>query len=153
MVRSVEDRMAADVGGRTHEERSLTMLIKELRDETITLMRQEVALAKTEMSEKGARVGRNVASLCAGGLVAYAGLIFLLLAATAGIYLGLIAADLAGATALWVAPLIVGAVVLVIGYSLIQKGINTLKRERIVPERTADSLQRDKEWMKGKVRQ
>ena len=34
------------------ENRSLTELIKELRDESSHLLRQEVALAKTEMSEK-----------------------------------------------------------------------------------------------------
>lgn len=151
MVRPVEERMAGNVGAPPREERSLTVLVKELRDETITLMRQEVALAKTEMSEKAARVGRNVGYLGAGALVAYAGLIFLLLAATAGIYLGLVAADVSEATAWWLAPLIVGAVVLVIGYSLIQKAISTLKRETVVPERTAESLQRDKNWMKGKV--
>ena len=39
-----------------HDGRSLTGLVRELRDEAIVLVRQEVALARTEMSEKAARV-------------------------------------------------------------------------------------------------
>jgi hypothetical protein len=135
-----------------HDGRSLTGLVRELRDEAITLVRQEVALAKTEMSEKAARAARNSAYIGAGSFLAYAGLVILLLAAVVGLYLGLVAAGVAHATAGWLSPLIVGGVVALIGYIFVQKGISTLKRETVVPERTVDSIKADKEWMEEKVR-
>ena len=53
-------------------------LVKSLRDDTSGLSRDEVALAKTEIGEKIATASRNVGYLAVGALVAYAGVIFLL---------------------------------------------------------------------------
>ena len=138
-------------GHEAHNGRSLTGLVRELRDEALTLVRQEVALAKTEISEKASRAARNSAYIGAGSFIAYAGVVILLLAAVVGVYLGLVAAGLAHATAGWLSPLIVGGVVAAIGYAVMQKGINTLKHETVVPERTVDSIKADKEWMEEKV--
>ncbi len=131
--------------------RSLTDLLKELRDESTLLFRQEVALAKTEMTDKASRTGRNVAFLAVGGAVAYAGLLIILMAAVVGLYLGLNAAGLSNATSGWLAPLIVGGVVAAIGYGLIQKAISTLKHESLAPERTVETMQDNKNWIKEKV--
>jgi uncharacterized small protein (DUF1192 family) len=133
------------------DSRSLMELIKELRDETITLLRQEVALAKTETSEKASVAGRNAASLAIGGLVAYAGLMFLLLAATVGLYVGLVEAGLTNATSGWTAPLIVGGVVTVIGWVMVQKALHTFRNESFDLERTKASINADKDWIKEKV--
>ncbi|GMU24495.1 MAG: membrane protein [Phycisphaerae bacterium] len=135
----------------THEERSVTELIKQLRDESITLFRQEVALAKAEASEKVSRVGRNLAYLAVGGAVAYAGLIFLLLGVTFLVWVGLEAAGLEENLASWLSAMIVGVVIGAIGYGLIQKAISTLKHESVVPEKTVQSLQENKEWLKHKL--
>lgn len=135
----------------TEPARPMMDLIRELRDESMTLVRQEVALAKTEVSEKVSRVGSNSAQLAVGGAIAYAGLLFLLVAATAGLYVGLVAMDLSHMTAGWLAPLIIGAIVALIGYAMVQKALNTLKSEPLVPERTAESLRDDKEWLERKV--
>jgi hypothetical protein len=134
------------------DSRSLADLLRQLRNEMTALLRQEVALAKTETTEKASRVARNGAYLAIGGLVAYAGVILLLVAATAGLYVGLVAAGLTNATSGWLAPLIVGAIVAVIGYALVQKALSTLRRESMVPERTVHSLQRDQQWAKEKVK-
>ena len=52
---------------------------KNLRDDTTNLVRDEISLAKTEISEKIANSSRNVAYLAGGALVAYAALILILL--------------------------------------------------------------------------
>ena len=137
---------------RTRDERSVTELLKDLRDETTALLQQEVALAKTEMSEKVSRIGRNAAYLAVGGAIAFAGLMFLLQAVNNLVELGLIRAGLSEETAVWVAPLIVGAVVALIGYALVQKAITTLKHEPIVPQKTVDSLEENKQWVKQKAK-
>jgi Putative Actinobacterial Holin-X, holin superfamily III len=61
-----------------NEPSSIVDLLKNLRDDTTTLVRDEISLAKTEMSEKIASSSRNVGYLAAGALVAYAALILLL---------------------------------------------------------------------------
>ena len=55
-----------------NEESSIVYLLKKLRDDTTTLVRDEISLAKTEISEKIASTSRNVGYLAAGALVAYA---------------------------------------------------------------------------------
>jgi uncharacterized membrane protein YqjE len=134
------------------DERSLVGLFKELRDESTYLFRQEVALAKVEMSEKAAKLGRNMAYLVAGLVIAIPAVLYLTLTALVGIYNGLVAADMAHANAGWVAPLIMTAILGVIAAALIIKGLHAIKNEPLVPERTMDSLRDDKNWIKEKVK-
>jgi putative superfamily III holin-X len=61
-----------------NEESSIVYLLKKLRDDTSTLARDEISLAKTEISEKIASTSRNVGYLAVGALVAYAALILFL---------------------------------------------------------------------------
>ena len=69
---------------------SIVDLIKELRDESTTLVRQEIALAKAELSEKASKAAVNAAFLGMGAVVTGIAAIFLAAAATVGIYLGLV---------------------------------------------------------------
>jgi hypothetical protein len=132
------------------DERSIGQLLKELTSETTTLLKQEVDLAKTEMSEKASRVGANLGSVAVGGAVAFLGAIALLLAVIYG--LGAILNNfLSPETASWLAPLIVGGILAAVGYSLIKKALETLKRESLTPQRTTQSLQENKEWLKQKI--
>lgn len=132
------------------DERSLGQLLKELTHETSTLLKQEVDLAKTEMSEKASRVGTNLGSVAVGGSVALLGAIALLLAVIYG--LGAILNNfLSPETASWLAPLIVGGILAAVGYSMIKKALDTLKRESLTPQKTTQSLQENKEWLKEKI--
>lgn len=134
------------------DERTIGSLLKELRDETTLLLRQEVALAKSEISEKAAAAGRNAAYLAIGAAVAYGGFLMLLLGVTLLLTWAFIAADMNRYVAYWLAPLIVGAIVGVVGYSLIQKAINLFSHpERLAPNQTLDSMQENAQWAKHKV--
>ena len=95
-------------------------------------------LAKTEMSQKASRVGKNVGFLAAGGAIAYAGFLALIFA---------IIAILATFMYTWLAALIVALLVLGIGGALVMIGLKTLQQESVVPQRTLDTLKEDKEWM------
>jgi len=123
------------------QERSLGELFKDLVQELTTLVRQEMSLAKTEMSQKAARAGKHVAFLAAGGAIAYAGLLAIIAA------LVLLLAQL-GLT-WWLAALLVGVVVAGVGGFLVMSGINALKREDLTPRETIDSLQDLKEDLSG----
>lgn len=132
------------------DDRSLGQLLKELTHETSTLLKQEVDLAKTEMSEKASRVGTNLGAVAVGGAVALLGAIALLLAVIYG--LGAILNNfLSPETASWLAPLIVGGILAAVGYSMIKKALETLKRESLTPQKTTQSLQENKEWLKEKI--
>jgi hypothetical protein len=148
--------MVSDVKhhNRLHENRdhrTVVELLKELRDETTDLVRQEVALAKVEMSEKASRVTRNIVYLAAGAFILHGGFLILLMAASAGVYVGLVAAGLSHINAGWLAPLIIGAVFAIIGYAFVQKAISTLKNESIMPEETIASIGHTKDWAQEKV--
>ena len=121
------------------DDRSLGELFSELSQETTTLIRQEVNLAKTEMSQKASRVGKDVGFMAAGGAVAYAGLLAILAGVIA--LLGLV-------IPLWLSALLVGVVVAGLGYFLVRKGLDALKQEDLAPRQTIESLKEDKEWVK-----
>lgn len=126
------------------DERSLGELFADLARETGTLVSRELALARTELTEKASQVGKDIAFLAVGGLVAYAGLLAIL----AGVIL-LLAAN---GISLWVSALIVGIVVVAIGYVLVQRGIAALKRQDFAPRQTIDSLKEDTQWAKEQIR-
>lgn len=132
------------------EERSIGQLLKELRDETTTLLRQEVDLAKTEMTEKATRLGSNLGALALGGGVALLGALALLAAVVYGLT-SLLDQFMSLGVAVWLAPLIVGAILAAVGYSLIKKALETLKQESLTPRRTTETLQENKEWLKSKM--
>jgi Zn-dependent protease with chaperone function len=124
------------------EERTLGDLFAELSEETSMLIRQEMQLAKAEVSQKVSKASKNITVLAVGGIVAYVGF----LALTAALILGL-----AELMTPWLAALLVGIVMAVIGYFLIQKGISTLKQMTPVPERTVASLKEDVRWLKQEM--
>lgn len=132
------------------EERSIGQLLKELRDETTTLLRQEVDLAKTEMGEKASRVGKNVGSLAVGGGVAFLGALALLAAVIYGLT-SILNQFMSVGVAIWLAPLLVGLVLAGIGYSLVNKSLATLRQESLTPQRTTQTLQENKEWLKARM--
>lgn len=125
------------------EEPSLGELFAELARETSTLVRQEVQLAKTEMTDKASQVGKDAGTIGAGGAIAYAGF----LAVIAGVILGL-----GQLIPLWLSALIVGIVVAGVGYALAQRGIGALKRADLTPRETIDSLKEDTEWAKEQTK-
>lgn len=132
------------------EDRSFGQILKELRDETTTLLRQEVELAKTEMSEKASRVGTNLGSLAMGGAVAFLGALALLAAVVYGLT-SLLNQFMSVGVAIWLAPLLVGLVLAVVGYSLVNKALATLRQESLTPSRTTQTLQENKEWLKSRM--
>lgn len=132
------------------DERSLGQILKDLTSETSTLLRQEVDLAKTEISEKASRVGTNVGALATGGAVAFLGALALLFALIYGLT-SLLDKFMSLRVAVWLAPLVVGLVLAAIGYSMMKKARESLRHEGIAPKRTTESLQENKEWLKTRM--
>jgi uncharacterized membrane protein YqjE len=138
---------AAPDGRAEARDRSIGSLLKELRDELTTLFRQEIALAKTEMSEKAANTGRDVGSIAAGAVFLLAGLLVCLLGLSALLYWALVSLDVPNYHAGWIAPLVVGIVTALIGWVLVRSGMARIKQRSFVPEKTVQSLKEDKQWL------
>ncbi|MDQ2747103.1 MAG: phage holin family protein [Acidobacteriota bacterium] len=124
------------------EERSLGDLFSELAAETSLLVRQEVALAQTELTQKATSVGKNVGFLVIGGAVGYAALLALLAAAIIGLAIFVPA---------WAAALIVAVVIGIVAFILISSALKSLKTTELTPRETVKSLKEDAEWLKNQV--
>jgi xanthine/uracil permease len=127
----------------SRDNRSLGELFSELAQETSTLVRQEVNLAKTEMGHKASRAGKHIGVLAAGGAVAYAGLLAIL----AGVIV-----LLDNVMPLWASALLVGVVVAIVGYLLVRRALDALKREDFAPRETIETLKEDQQWAKDQTR-
>ena len=125
------------------DERSLGDLFSDLSRETTTLVRQEVQLAKAELTQSATEAARGIGMLVAGGAVAYAGLLFLLLA----IVFGLIEAGWDA----WLSALVVGLVVVAIGAVLVLRGRESLKPANLAPQKTVETLKEDAAWAKEQI--
>jgi xanthine/uracil permease len=125
-------------------ERSLGDLFAELSRETTTLVRQEVALAKTELTQKATRAGKDVGFLAVGGAVAYAGLLAFVAACILALHLIV--------HLWWLSAAIIAVVVLAIGYLLVRQGLDRLRQADLAPTQTAESLKQDAVWAKEQMK-
>jgi VIT1/CCC1 family predicted Fe2+/Mn2+ transporter len=125
------------------DQRSLGQLFGELAEETRTLMRQEIDLARTELSEKASFIGKNAGVIAAGGVVALLGA----LPVIAGIVIAL-GHQIGYATSAFV----VGVVLLAAGAFVSMGAMKKLKREPLAPAKTQAQLKETRQWAKEQMR-
>ena len=119
-------------------------LLKQLSEETTTLVKQELDLAKAEMSEKGKEAGVGVGMFGGAGLSSLLALIFLSLAAVAALDIGM---------RTWLAALIVGVVWAAVAGVLALQGKSKLQRATPpAPEQAIESTKEDVQWAKTQAR-
>src|SRR5437868_398677 len=121
-----------------NDERPLGDLFSELATETSNLVKQEVALAKTELAEKASRVGKNIGFLAVGGAIAYAALLAIIAAVI------MLLVDIMPA---WLAALITGLVVAGVAWLLISKALTALRKTELTPRQTVETLREDAQWI------
>jgi uncharacterized membrane protein len=126
------------------QERGIGELFGQLSEDMTLLVRQEVQLARAEMSEKLSRFTTNLVSVIGGGFVAYVGA----LALVAALILAL--NDLANISP-WISALIVGAVLAIGGYAMLRRGLAELKRVELAPRRTVENIKDDVQAIKADV--
>lgn len=125
------------------ENRPLGDLFGDLASDMSNLVRQEITLAKVEVTQKAKYVGRNVGYLVIGGAVAYAALLAIIAA---------IIMLLAKYVPHWGSALIVGGVVGAIGWMLIGKAMTALQQADLTPRETVETLKEDATWMKQQIK-
>jgi uncharacterized membrane protein YqjE len=134
--------VATSSGPRAEElrERPVGELLKQLANETTTLVKQELELAKAEMREKAGKAGPGVGMWGAAGVT---GLIAL------GSLTAFLILALDGAMPNWLAALIVGLVYAAIAGVLYLRGKQKVEEAGSpVPEQTVETLKEDVQWAK-----
>jgi hypothetical protein len=126
----------------TPDQRSLGELLGELSRGLSTLMRQEIELAKTEITGMLERAGKSGGMVAAGGALLHAGG----LAIIAGIILAL-----GNLMPLWLSALLIGGLITAAGYGLVRTNLRELKRIDPTPRQTIQTLKEDASWMKERV--
>jgi len=126
------------------QERSIGELFGQLTQDMTLLVRQEIQLARREISEKLSRLTTNLVSVAAGGFVAYVGGLALVAALILALH------DLANIS-LAVSALIIGAVFAIAGYVMLRHGLKELKRVDIAPRRTVENIKDDVQSIKEDV--
>lgn len=127
-------------------EPSLGDLFRQLAQDSSTLIRQEMNLAKTELRSNFRSFAKDAVMLAIGGGL----LLVALLVLTAFLVAAL--GDLLG-NEYWLGALIVGATYALIGWVMLNKGKKGLQHDDLRPEQTLQSLQADKQWAQSEMQQ
>jgi uncharacterized membrane protein YqjE len=117
-------------------------LLKRLSEETSTLVRQEMALARAELTEQGKRAGTGAGMLGGAGV---AGLL------TLGALTATVIGVLDTGMAFWVAALIVTAVWAAVAGVLALQGRNKIKDATPPAPQTVDTVKEDVRWAKTRT--
>ena len=124
-------------------ERSVAELVKQLSEQSSRLARQEVELAKAEVSIKGKRAGIGAGMFGGAGVFGFYALGALIAAAILG---------LATAVVAWLAALIVTAVLAAIAGVMALQGKSKVQQATPpVPEQAAESVKEDVQWAKTRA--
>lgn len=131
------------VGATTgQEQRSLGDLLRDLANDSTRLVRDEIALARTESTNKARQAGTAVAMMVAGAVLAIPAILFVLQA---------VVTLLSNFMYDWIAMLLVALVLGLAAFLLVRKGQAALSAGSLTPERTAANLKRDVNLVQEKV--
>jgi hypothetical protein len=128
--------------GRLDGQRSMGSLLRDLAEGSATLVKNEVRLARIEVTGMLRAVGVGTAEIAVGGVLALLGL----LAFFTGFVL--LPGDQWLRDRYWLAALIVTLVAGVVALWFAKKGLALLSPQRLVPDETIASLKEDKEWLR-----
>ncbi|MGC4935979.1 phage holin family protein [Gordonia sp. DT30] len=127
----------------TPHDLSTVELVERLQQQTVTLVRTEIRDAVDEVKTKGTRAGIGIGVSGVGLLLTLFGLGALTAAAIAG---------LANVVSVWLAAVIVGAILLVVGGGAAAIGAQRAKAQiPPVPRHATDSVQRDVNTIKEHI--
>ena len=122
------------------DERSLGEIVQALTQDTTTLLKQELELAKVELKEEATRAGKGAGMLGGAGLAGWFLLLFLSLAL-------MFALDTV--LPLWAGALITAGVWALVAGVLAMRGRSALKKANPQLPRTQQTLKEDAQWARA----
>jgi hypothetical protein len=127
---------------RAADNRPLGELFSDLLQGFNRMVREEVQLARAEMSQKISQAIVYVVLLAIGAFLAYAGLLAVLAACISA---------LAKVLPVWLSALLVGLVALALALGFLILGIRGLKRSDFKPRQTIETVKEGVEWAKRQL--
>jgi len=124
-------------------ERSLTDLVGEITGDIQRLIRDEVRLARVELTQSLREAAVGFAGVIVAAAMAYLGIWFAGLAVFSAIALAI--PGWAAAMAVAVGFFIIAGIALAVGYQ-------RLRPSRLRPEQTIQSLEEDREWLERRMK-
>lgn len=121
---------------------SVPELLRGLVSDGGQLMTQEIALAKSELAQALRSMRAGLVSIAIAGVTLAAGAMFLLLAAVYA---------LSTRVEPWMAALIVGGTVTLVGIVMLMRARSRLSGEALILERTLKSLRKDERMVRDAV--
>ncbi len=137
----VAPRAAPSAPGQS--DRSVIDLLRELTQELSAMVRAEMALARTELSEKVSRLTVGLAAFAAAGMALFAGLLTLIAAAVLG---------LGTVISMWLSALLIGIGVCLIGLVAFGIGQSRLRPDKLKPTQLAREARDEAKFIKEQLR-
>jgi uncharacterized membrane protein YqjE len=123
--------------------RSISTVLSDIVGDLQQIVRAEVRLAKVELREELGKAKRGAVLMSAGGVALIASFGLFLLAAVYG---------LATIWPAWVAALVVGGAVAVIGAGFAIAGRSQIRAVTLPPEKTVATVKENFQWAKTRVK-
>ena len=124
---------------------SVGELFGTLTRDLTTLIQQQIALLRAELSEKAAHIAKRLALAVGGGVVACAGLLTVIA--------GLVLVGIERGLQPWVAAFLVGVAVLIIGGLLARQSLAALRSLNLVPTETVRSVKENASWLSRQTKE
>lgn len=124
-------------------ERSIPDLVGEISSDVQRLVRDELRLARVELSRSAREGAVGLAGFAFAGAMAYLGIWFIGLAVFWAIFLAIPG---------WAASLAVAVGYFIVAAIAFQIGRQRLRPSRLKPEETVETLEEDREWLERRVR-
>jgi hypothetical protein len=131
--------------------RTVAELIKDLRDEATLLLRQEMDLVRTEVSEHVRQLLRHSGTVVAGIVALHLAGLLVMTALVLAVRAAMVALGVGSTLASWLAPLGVGVVVGGIGLTLARRGLIALRDHSVAPRHTLESMREHREWVRERM--
>ena len=126
--------------------RGIGTLLRDLTHSGATLVRDEVRLARLEIGDVVAGIGRGTAFVAAGSVLLLLGA----LSVVAGLVL-LVGDQWMPADRYWLAALIVMLIAGALAACLAKRGLTLISPSHLAPRETVQTLKEDEEWVKQRL--
>jgi putative superfamily III holin-X len=137
--------------GLERPDQSLTTLFGRLTDDLTELFDAKLQLLKTELKEEMTSYAGGVSLIVGGAVIGLIGFAVLNVGIAFFVSMLFDSADLSPAVRYGLGFIITALLYLVIGAIIILVAKRRLAKQRIIPERSALELKRDKQWLQGKA--
>ena len=123
---------------------AIGMLLRDLGNDIQALVKQEIHLARMEVTRTAKTLARDSVWMGVGAAIAAVGGLVLVVALALGL----------GALldSYWLGTLITGLLLVLVGGLFVWRGLRDLRKQELVPTRTISTLREDADWAREEVR-